>query len=615
MLSNKQINRIKKEYPKKSVNQIAEELHISPSQIYRVLSLKDELVIFWIDTVIGFLTIALLLIAPLVFIRGLHDFADLPQRVFIQTIAVCLLLLWFLRTCIKKTVTIPRNPLFLILPGFIVWSLLTLFWARDTYEGFYAAIHIAACGAVSLMVSTILSDTKWVTRMLWTMLVSATIVVIIGLAQQLLQFQWIPMAISPAATFGNPNMAADYVAIVLPLIIIMGLSQQRIVIRYVVIAIVLLSIVFLFYTHCRGAALAVVCSSMYMAFLYVRRKYSLPINFKWTGVTVFLIGCLISICVFSGLNTSLKKAALSEYRLIAWKNCLEMVKAKPLQGFGAGNFKIFYPAYSHKAVIDPAFDTTKHIGKAHNDYIQIAAELGMPGLLLFLMIPLYGLVLSWRLMQLSTFTSSQSAVIGLAGGLLAFMVVAFFSFPMQRAVPPLLIFTYLGILATLYNQGVSKNNIWRIKFPQAVGLIIMFCLFIAGFIFIRFDWENIIGDRYYVIAMGMEKSGMHSSALSAGLHAHNYNKYRMDILTTVGRAYAATGEPDKAITILKKVTEGQPYNLNALFLLGAAYANADNNEKALETFRRVLQIQPDFQEAKKIVCLLKAHGKVRVGLS
>jgi len=115
--------------------------------------------------------------------------------------------------------------------------------------------------------------------------------------------------------------------------------------------------------------------------------------------------------------------------------------------------------------------------------------------------------------------------------------------------------------------------------------------------------------------MGMEKQGSQKSALSAGLQAHGYNKYRMDVLTTAGRAYAATGEPDKAIATLEKVTQTHPFDLNALFILGIAYANNDMNEKALGVFRTVLELNPDSPEAKKIVCLLNSRKTVRINLT
>ena len=116
-------------------------------------------------------------------------------------------------------------------------------------------------------------------------------------------------------------------------------------------------------------------------------------------------------------------------------------------------------------------------------------------------------------------------------------------------------------------------------------------------------------------ARGMEKRGFNKKALTASLNAQQYNSHRTDVLITMGRAYVTTGEFGQATVTLEKVISRAPYNLNALFFLGAAYANSDQNEKALEVFKRVLQIKPDFIEAQKIICSLKAYGKARVSLS
>ena len=215
-LSNKQINLIKKQYPKKSAQQIADELHVSLSTVYRALGLENELWSMRIENAAGILMVILLLVSPLVFIRGLHDFADMPQRVFIQTAAAVLALLWALRVLISREIAIPRSTLCWVVAALIVWSFLTLLWATNVYEGFYSTIHLAMCGVAFFAISTLLHDTKWIKWMLSASIISAALVSITGLAQQYLQFKFIPQSVSPAATFGNPNVAADYLVIVLP---------------------------------------------------------------------------------------------------------------------------------------------------------------------------------------------------------------------------------------------------------------------------------------------------------------------------------------------------------------------------------------------------------------
>ena len=110
------------------------------------------------------------------------------------------------------------------------------------------------------------------------------------------------------------------------------------------------------------------------------------------------------------------------------------------------------------------------------------------------------------------------------------------------------------------------------------------------------------------------KKGLNVKALDFGLQAIAACPGRMDVLTTVGRAYITTGRLDEGIAALQTVIKQQPYNLNALFILGVGYANAGRSAEALETFRRVLAIKPDFVEALPIVSRLKASGRVTVNL-
>ena len=146
-------------------------------------------------------------------------------------------------------------------------------------------------------------------------------------------------------------------------------------------------------------------------------------------------------------------------------------------------------------------------------------------------------------------------------------------------------------------------------------LFLTFCWLIGGMSLIRFNWKNILCDKYFYAIQYMEKEGMYGDILVDGEKAHSYNNYRTDVLASMGRAYLETGATEKAVEILEEVINKNPYNLNALFILGVAYTNADRTEKAFETFRRVLKLKPDFPQAQKIVCSLKTQRKARIRLS
>ncbi|MDD5176447.1 MAG: O-antigen ligase family protein [Sterolibacterium sp.] len=67
-------------------------------------------------------------------------------------------------------------------------------------------------------------------------------------------------------------------------------------------------------------------------------------------------------------------------RVIFWKNSMELIRARPLAGYGTGSFAT---AYAAKVQGRPGVAGTLS-GDPHNQYMKIAAEHGLLGLVLFL---------------------------------------------------------------------------------------------------------------------------------------------------------------------------------------------------------------------------------------
>jgi O-antigen ligase len=68
--------------------------------------------------------------------------------------------------------------------------------------------------------------------------------------------------------------------------------------------------------------------------------------------------------------------AAEDSRTAAWQAGLSMVRAHPITGVGLGNFKPLVPQYSQMEIPPNSI--------AHNAYVEIAAEMGVPALLVFL---------------------------------------------------------------------------------------------------------------------------------------------------------------------------------------------------------------------------------------
>ncbi len=111
----------------------------------------------------------------------------------------------------------------------------------------------------------------------------------------------------------------------------------------------------------------------------------------------------------------------TESRLVTWKAGLRMIQAHPLTGVGIDNFK---PLVAHYE--DPGELVIK---LAHNTYIEMAAELGVGGLLAFVgtfVAVLYSLEVSRRrALRMKAFHLAATAS-GLQAGVVQYMIGAIF---------------------------------------------------------------------------------------------------------------------------------------------------------------------------------------------
>ena len=131
----------------------------------------------------------------------------------------------------------------------------------------------------------------------------------------------------------------------------------------------------------------------------------------------------------------LKEDVSTSARLLLWKSAAEIAKDHPLAGTGWGTFAAQYPAYR-----DPRENTTAGV-YAHNDYVQLAAEGGIPALMLMLGI-LAGLLL--QLKRSVAFKENPHALeaTGLLLGSLALFIHAGVNF--------IFYFAFMNILAGLF---------------------------------------------------------------------------------------------------------------------------------------------------------------------
>jgi O-antigen ligase len=260
------------------------------------------------------------------------------------------------------------------------------------------------------------------------------------------------------AGFHHPNSLAGYLTILLPLsfsfIMIRSTRIKRI--GYIIMFCVLFWA--LIVTFSRSAWMATGLGFFYFLLLS-RRKLTL-----W-----FLLGSLImGIGVYSFMPASQRHSSrlgwsaieyMTGWRMNIWKDTLKMIKDKPFAGHGLNTYMMIFQNYQTK--VD---DTGKEYNPtyAHNCYLQMTAEIGIPGFLSFVWILISLFRYLNEMFYLAKSQELRMIYVGLGSGIGAFLIHSFFDthfYSLQLSA--LLWLAIAGVISL--SEVLKEGNICDIK--------------------------------------------------------------------------------------------------------------------------------------------------------
>jgi putative inorganic carbon (hco3(-)) transporter len=175
--------------------------------------------------------------------------------------------------------------------------------------------------------------------------------------------------------FANPNDLAYHLVVGVAMMLAARETSRRVWVRHLHLVLLVPIGVALLLTQSRGGMLAAVAVLLLWAVRSLRRAPTL------LGVAVALV-CVMQLgpgdpwqkrndeSTYHGEDVSARG------RVDAWRTGLNMAAERPLTGVGAGAFVVAYPTF---APGDAGPARTEH-----NTFIQLLAEVGIPGLLAFL---------------------------------------------------------------------------------------------------------------------------------------------------------------------------------------------------------------------------------------
>jgi O-antigen ligase len=536
----------------------------------------------------------------------------------ITQIVLVIWLGWIVLHSHDSGLRIPKTALGLCLTLFWLWLALSLTWSLAPN---ISVINFWWVGSLVLVfwLYTLTPDRD----ALWSH--AAAILLVIGLVLALMGiYQVYVLEQQARSVFETRNTHAAFlnlVALPASAYFLQTIADKTVPRHYSVILGTVLFFLFLsiFLTASRGATLSLAISVGLLTVLTLRY---VPGRALLLLLGLLAVAFLASKISHGELGERLSLLIQDSPRRIIWESSWNLLQASPWQGIGLGLFYLAYPPYRN-----PADNTGGFF--AHNDYLQIWIETGLPGLVLLLAVLVAASVIFVRALRktgIRGYTSIEMT--GLFCGLLAVAGHSVVDFN-------------LYILSIMMMSGLAMGRfhelaIGKLKVPslllrpsrfigkQAYSLIVLLLVLLPFFYFVALGMANSYYDRGTAQAREGKLQEADTSLDSAQrltpsddriLIAHA-DLYRHAVATLPADDLGRKSLYEDALRFLDQAQEANALRSLTFVIRGRlyqqnpAFAGENGEELAAESFRRALALNPRlFQGRMDYVSLLLQAGK------
>jgi len=364
---------------------------------------------------------------------------------------------WVVLSMRSGELAVQPSRLFLIIAVFAGWAVVSVFHSPYTAASLQGLISILGYAAMLFLVLQLVDSTKQVRWLVFVILGMGLFEAGVGIYQ----FMWLDQ-LRATGTFFNPNFFASYEAAVFA--VAFGLlcyrwrdDSARWVTAFLWLTAGAVAFAFLL-AESRGAALALVAG---VAFVGLHRFGKV---FLGILVLSLIVGVLVPNPLQQRMLTIGPQDPYAFTRLDIWKNSFQRIADHPW-GVGLGLYP--YTSFQYRFPLENAITRYgKRAESAHNEYLQMAVELGVVGLGLFLVgAVLLGMEIRETL-RLSLEPWERGLVLGLSGGILGILVHGAVDSVFHEPALVLLSLLFAGMILVLKRLRAPKSvSMWVVPFP------------------------------------------------------------------------------------------------------------------------------------------------------
>lgn len=362
--------------------------------------------------------------------------------------------------------------------GFLLWVGLSAAFSELPAFSYYEAMRHLGGGLIYFAV--VYGVTR---RNLSPFVMGLGMAVSLAVAVALLSLQGVPSE-RLAGAFRNEQLLAGILCVTLPVVLMASQADEVANRRLFAFAAVAVALVGILGTRNRSAWIGSLISCTLMLILYVRYEHRerktlrprlllIPLLALVAGFGLLTVTSRITDSTLqrAGTLVAIREQVGYQWRAGMWTKALRMAADRPVRGWGVGTFPIQQALYHHPEVRTReqwviATEGASLSENAHNAYLQILAELGIPGLILYLAIFATFLATAAQALSSPGGRFRKLILIGAISGVVGQMVSALGSPAWEYAECSLFFWTVLGLgmaAAGVGTRGGSEPQVTPVR--------------------------------------------------------------------------------------------------------------------------------------------------------
>ncbi|WP_367389518.1 O-antigen ligase family protein [Lewinella sp. LCG006] len=516
---------------------------------------------------------------------------------------------WAILLVFPKLKSIKLNPMDGLLFGFYFLNLISISWADNFGEAIFTSQKYLLLAVIYLAFRLIFEEDKKYVDTLYPILIATAVIAclvptiqMIGVASA--QGLGGNALYNIAGHSGHKNLASSYLFLLFSLLLYWTKSLNKKPWLYLLLAWMVLLILLL---RARAVYLAI------GAFAVINIGYFLLADASLRQLALRRILPTIVVLAIAGgaiialsgagqqylkyLNpATYSQSASAIERNFVWYKTRDLIKDRPVLGYGSGNWKLFFPSKS----VEGAYRIQEKdliFTRVHNDYLEVWAEVGIPGLLLFCGVFVFAFWQAWQGFRRAK-PAFKTRWVLLGATLLGFCIISFFDFPKERIEHQVILALLLALIGYERVKGSNSRLVkldakqQRMLFSGSLILLLMINLPIGYYRF--------VGDaasKQIMTFRNTDKFGIiKTNAIKGSSFWYNVDPMVIPLSWYQGVAEYSMGNYEAARTSFEDAYEINPYNFNVINNLASTLVQLQAYENAIPLYLKALTINPKFEE-------------------